>query len=99
MAAAKKPEPEVHVHDMSKLQGMLKAIGGSMSDNWNNILANQTVQTLWVKNSDSAEIRRQRHAAVDAPIGMAPRDEFEGIIAAQLIACATTPRWNATGAP
>jgi hypothetical protein len=87
MAAAKKPEPEVHVHDMSKLRGTLKAIGGSMSDDWNNILANQTVQTLWVKNSDPEEIRRQRHAAVDALIGMAPRDEFEGMIAAQLIAC------------
>ena len=34
----------------------------------------------------SAEIRRQRHAAVDALIGIAPRDEFEGMIAAQLIA-------------
>jgi hypothetical protein len=84
MAAAKKPEPEVHVHDMSKLRGTLKAIGGSMSDDWNNILANQTVQTLWVKNSAPEEIRRQRRAAVDALIGMAPRDEFEGMIAAQL---------------
>jgi hypothetical protein len=87
MAAAKKPEPEVHVHDMSKLRGSLKAIGGSMSDDWNNILANQTVQTLWVKNSDPEEIRRQRHATVDVLIGMAPRDEFERMMAAQLIAC------------
>lgn len=81
-----KPEPEVHVHDLSKLRGALKTIGGSMSDDWNNILANQTIQTLWLKNSDSEEIRRQRHAAVDALIGIAPRDEFEGMMAAQLIA-------------
>jgi hypothetical protein len=58
-----------------------------MSDDWNNILANQTIQTLWLKNSDAEEIRRQRHAAVDALIGIAPRDEFEGMIAAQLVAC------------
>ena len=32
MAIAKKKEPEVHVHDPSKLRGELKAIGGSMSD-------------------------------------------------------------------
>jgi hypothetical protein len=88
--STKKPakcEPEVHVHDISKLRGKLKAIGGSMSDDWNNILANQTIQTLWLKNADAEEIRGQRHAAVDALIGIAPRDEFEGMIAAQLIAC------------
>ena len=58
-------EPEVHIHDASKLRGALKAIGGSMSDDWNNILANQTIQTLWLKNSDAEEGKRQRHAAVD----------------------------------
>ena len=82
-----KPEPEVHVHDISKLRGKLKAIGGSMSDDWNNILANQTIQTLWLKNADAEQIRRQRHAAVDALMGIAPRDEFEGMIASQLVAC------------
>jgi hypothetical protein len=82
-----KSEPEVHVHDISKLRGKLKAIGGSMSDDWNNILANQTIQTLWLKNADAEEIWRQRHAAVDALIGISPRDEFEGMIASQLVAC------------
>jgi hypothetical protein len=65
-------EPEVHVHDISKLRGNLKAIGGSVSDDWNNILANQTIQTLWLKSSEPDEIRRQRHAAVDALIGIKP---------------------------
>jgi hypothetical protein len=51
---------------ISKLRGRLKVIGGSMADDWNNIVANQIVQTLWVKNSDPEEIRRLRHAAVDA---------------------------------
>jgi hypothetical protein len=88
MPTAKKREPEVHVHNVSKLRGQLKAIGGSMSDDWNSILANQTIRTLWFfKNSDADEIRRQRHAAVDALIGIKPGDEFEGMIAAQLVAC------------
>jgi hypothetical protein len=83
-----KPAPEVHVHDLSKLRGTLKAIRGSMSDGWNNILANQAIRTLWFfENSDAYEIRRQRHAAVDALIGIAPRDELEGMVAAQLVAC------------
>jgi hypothetical protein len=65
----------------------LKAIGGSMSDDWNNNLANQTIQTVWLKNSDAEEIRRQRHATVNALIGIAPRDELEGMLAAQILAC------------
>jgi hypothetical protein len=79
------PEPEVYACDV--LKGTLKAIGGSMSDDWNNILVNQTIRTLWVNNSDAEEISRQRHAAVDALIGISPRDELEGMIAAQLLAC------------
>jgi hypothetical protein len=84
----KKPEVEVHdLSDLSKLRGHLKVVGGSMSDDWNNIIANQTIQTLWFsENSDPDEIGRQRHAAVDALIGIKPGDELEGMIAAQLIA-------------
>ena len=89
--AAKKPdssEPDVYVHDLSKLKGELKRIGGSMSDDWNNILANQAIQTIWFfENTDSEEIRRQRHATVNALIGIKPMDEIEGMIAAQLVAC------------
>ena len=83
-----KSEPEVHVHDVSKLRGHLKVVGGSMSDDWNNLVANQTTRTLWFfADSDPEEIRRERHAAVDALMGIKPGDELEGMIAAQLIAC------------
>src|SRR5262249_37065405 len=62
-------------------------LGGSMSDDWNNLVANQTTRTLWFfADSDPEEIRRERHAAVDALIGITPGDELEGVIAAQLIA-------------
>jgi hypothetical protein len=82
-----KSEPEVHVHDVSKLHGHLKVVGGSMSDDWNNLVANQTNRTLWfAADSDPEEIRRERHAAVDALMGIKPGDELEGMIAAQLIA-------------
>ncbi|MFL6799237.1 MAG: hypothetical protein ACJ8F3_17690 [Xanthobacteraceae bacterium] len=77
----------VQIHDLSKSRGRLKIIGGSISDDWNNVIANQAVSALWLKNSDAAEAKKQRHAAVDALIGIAPRDELEGMIAAQLVAC------------
>ena len=76
------------MHDLWKLKGELKGIGGSMSDDWNNILANQAIQTIWFfENTDSEEFRRQRHATVNALIGIKPMDEIEGMIAAQLVAC------------
>ena len=77
----------IEVCDLAKWEGKLKKIGGSKNDDWNNILANQAVATLWLKNSDIECAKKQRSATVAALIGISPRDEFEGMIAAQLIAC------------
>jgi hypothetical protein len=68
------------------LKGVLKRIGGSQSDKWNNILANQTVQTLWLKHSDKETCDHQYRAAVAGLMGIGPRDELEGMVAAQLAA-------------
>jgi hypothetical protein len=77
----------VVANDYSKARkGRLKRIGGSRSDDWNNILANQTVQALWLKHSDPATRDKQYNATVAALIGIGPKDELEGMMAAQLIA-------------
>jgi hypothetical protein len=84
---AKNREPSTIVaDDPDDLKGMLKNIGGSRSDQWNNILANQTIQSLWLKHSDAETRHRQCTATVAALVGIGPRDELEGMIAAQLIA-------------
>ena len=87
--AAKKPEEPntVVAQAPKKLPGRLKNIGGSMSDDFNHILANQAVDALWVKHSSADERRRQRNAAVAGLVGIGPRDELEGMLAAQLVAC------------
>lgn len=72
--------------DPSDQKGELKSLGGSQSDHWNNTLAKQTVQALWMKNSNEGEQDRQLSATVAALAGVAPRDELEGMMAAQLIA-------------
>jgi hypothetical protein len=85
--AAKKSgesKPEEQTHNESKLRGRLKFIGGSMSDKWNSIIANQVVSAQWLGNISPEGT--QRYAAVEALIGVAPRDELEGMLAAQLIA-------------
>ncbi len=73
-------------HDPDDLRGILKNIGGSRSDHWNNIVANQTVQSLWLKHSNREMRNKQHSATVAALIGIGPKDELEGMMAAQLIA-------------
>ena len=64
----------------------LKIIGGSQSDHWNNTLANQALQALCVNSSSAEERDRQLSATIAALVGIAPKDELEGMMAAQLIA-------------
>jgi hypothetical protein len=66
------------------MRGKLKAIGGSMSDEWNTIIANQTIQSFWIGNSDKDDLQ---NAALKALVGFKPKDEIEGMISAQLIGC------------
>jgi hypothetical protein len=91
---SQRPEPrrpapkvvEVTIGDPARHTGRLKELGGSRSDDWNNQITNDTIQTLWLKNSDKATRDRQTLAVIEGLIGIAPRDELEGMMAAQLIA-------------
>ena len=89
---AKKPAVDdkkattIVANDPDDLKGTLKRIGGSQSDHWNNILVNQTIQTLWIKHSEKEALDRQYSAAVAALVGIGPKDELEGMMAAQLLA-------------
>jgi hypothetical protein len=81
---AAEPVP-ITVHP-ERYTGRLKGVGGSQSDDWNNIIATDTIQALWFKNSDERTRNEQTKAALSGLIGIAPRDELEGMMAAQLIA-------------
>ena len=83
---SKKKARVVVARTPAQQEGKLKLIGGSASDDWNNVLANQTLQTLWVKNSDEHTITQQLAATSAALVGISPRDELEGMMAGQLIA-------------
>jgi hypothetical protein len=72
--------------DPAQQPGNLKIIGGSQSDAWNNLIANDTMRALWLKNSDEKTRDQQFSAAVAGLVGIAPNDELEGMMAAQLIA-------------
>ena len=76
----------VVANDPDETKGALKKIGGSQSDHWNNLLAHQAVQALWLKNSDPETLDGQVSATLAGLVGICPRDELEGMMAAQLIA-------------
>ena len=80
-------EPKVvSANNPDDRKGNLKSVGGSSSDSFNREIANQATQVIWVKNSSPEQRNKQLSATVDALIGIAPKDELEGMIAGQLIA-------------
>ena len=76
----------IDASDPDSHAGKLKRVGGSKSDHWNKIIADQTVRSLWLKYSDQETADSQRKAMVSALVGIGPKDEIEGMIAAQLLA-------------
>jgi len=84
---AKETKPtKVLVQKPDEWKGELRRIGGSKSDEWNNLLANQALEALWLKNSDAETRDKQMNATIAALMGISPKDELEGMMAAQLIA-------------
>jgi hypothetical protein len=75
----------VAANESGKLKRALKKIGGSRFDEWNNILALQTVEAI-SKHSHPETQEKQTSAALAALVGIGPKDELEGMMAAQLIA-------------
>lgn len=90
MTKSRKPKGKepiaVDPYDPEDRKGRLKEFGGSLSDLWNNTLANQAANALWVTNSDESERNRQLSATMAGLRGIAPKDELEGMMAAQLLA-------------
>ncbi len=82
--AAKKPDKPIL--DVSKnRKGELKNLGGSMSNGWNQVICNQVGNSLTPR--DDEEHRDEAWiAALQAMNGIAPKDELEGMLAAQLVA-------------
>ena len=46
----------------------LKRVGGSQSDDWNHVLGNQAIQSLWIKQSDM-EVRQRQSFGLEVPTG------------------------------
>ncbi|GLR95786.1 hypothetical protein GCM10007858_34230 [Bradyrhizobium liaoningense] len=82
---AKEPLPKVHKLDSSNPK--LKYIGGSSFDAWNNTIAGQATGSIWHgHNPEVDRIHERQVASLSLLAGISPNDEFEGMLAAQLLA-------------
>ena len=61
-------------------------IGGSKSQDWNLMLLEQTAYSIRTGGADADQVAQRVEATAIALKSIAPRDELEGMIAAQLIA-------------
>jgi hypothetical protein len=76
----------LHGPTLFKKPPELKRLGGSQSDDWNNQIANQTINTLRTVKTEEGDASAETKAAIVGLCGIDPKDELEGMIAAQLIA-------------
>jgi hypothetical protein len=81
-----KKTPTVITYNVADLKGEKKDMGGGMHDTWNDILAGQTINSLWIGHSSPEERDKQCVATVAALHGIKPGDELEGMLAAQMLA-------------
>jgi hypothetical protein len=80
-------EPEPKVHRLDNRNPKLKYIGGSSFDAWNNSIASQATSSIWHGHNPDAERTHERQvASLSLLAGISPNDEFEGMLAAQLLA-------------
>jgi hypothetical protein len=74
-------------HILDSTNPKLKYIGGSKFDAWNNTIASQATNSIWHgHNPDAERIHERQVASLSLLAGISPNDEFEGMLAAQLLA-------------
>jgi len=80
-------QPPVRHHNLDGINPKLKPIGGSDYEDWNNIVATQAMASVWYGNPpDPERTHKTQTAALCFLSGVEPKDELEGMLAAQLLA-------------
>jgi hypothetical protein len=85
VAESPKPAAPVVRYDPNDQKGNLKRAAGSNCDGWNDLVINQAINALRLARLPT-EQGAQFNATVGALVGIDPKDELEGMIAAQLLA-------------
>ncbi|MDN4986570.1 hypothetical protein QY049_25760 [Bradyrhizobium sp. WYCCWR 13022] len=79
--------PPARTHKLDSSDPKLTYIGGSKFDAWNGTVANQALSSAWYGNSPDADrTHKLQSASLSFLAGLEPKDELEGMLAAQLLA-------------
>jgi hypothetical protein len=70
----------------ARRSGDLKPFGGSESNAWNTLIANQVAKCVSTIGFTEEQRKSQFEATISGLMGISPQDEIEGMIAAQMIA-------------
>ena len=65
---------------------LFRTISGSKSMSFNSVLLRETLATIWVPGNDDDGMNRAIQAAAAALAAFKPKDEIEGMLAAQAVA-------------
>ena len=79
------PAQMLNVPPLEQEPGLLKCIAGLNSDGFNVILADQAKKSVWL-SPDRDTVKKQYEAVIHGLMGIEPRDEIEGMLAAQMVA-------------
>jgi hypothetical protein len=80
-------ETKTEIVTLPRPNNVLKEVGGSNFEPVNDLRVAQVINTLWMAHSDDDAKSKQRVAAALSLAGIAPQDEVEGMLAAQMVAC------------
>ena len=87
MSNEKKPEGRtLELGNPDDWDSNLRILGGSRNEDFNQVVSLQSVNALWLKHAQGEERERLMNANIAGMIGIAPKDEIEGMMAAQLLA-------------
>lgn len=92
MTKATKQQPQTETPPIKskgaepKTAGRLRRIGGSSSDDWNNILANQAFGSIWLAGSDEDQVGKQFKSTAAYLTAFQAKDELEAMMGTQLFA-------------
>ena len=89
MTNTPKPLPAnvVQAPDLNCKPAQTQFIGGSRFENFNMETINQLVSALWTANSKPEDLSLKQNACLEALAGIGPKDEVEGMLATQMVAC------------
>ena len=78
---------EETTRNKTTINSSLKSVGGSLDDDFNTVILNKILPTIAVRDPSDETRNAHINALLAAMEGIGPRNEIEGMLATQMVAC------------